>query len=291
MKQIAIISGKGGTGKTSISASLASMASKAVFADCDVDAADLHLILMPEVQQSFDFAGAKKVNIIQDECIRCGLCYNICRFDAIDHIRNQYYVRLFSCEACDLCRKACPVNAIEQLESKAGEYYISDTRFGPLVHARLGIGEELSGKLVALVRDEAKQIAKTNKLDFLIIDGPPGIGCTAMASVTGIDLAVIVSEPTQSGLHDLKRSVELLQKFDIPLMILINKWDINPTMSLVIENYANDFGLKVVAKIPYSRLFTHAMIAQKSIIEFAPESAESNILRETWSDIKLALAH
>ncbi len=285
MKQIAIISGKGGTGKTSITSAFASLTNNAVFADCDVAAADLHLIFKPEIKETFDFQGATKVSIEQEDCIRCGLCFNLCRFDAIDRIRNQYYVREFSCEACDLCRKACPVSAINKIDKKAGDYFISDSRFGPMVHSQLEIGEELSGKLVALIRDNAQEIGKAENKDFLIIDGPPGIGYTAIATITGVDIALLISEPTQSGLHDLKRSIQLLDKYDIPAVVIVNKWDLNPEMTKMIEEYCKTEDIKILSKIPYSRKFTHAMIEQKTIIEFAPDCESSVLLKKAWKEL------
>jgi len=285
MKQIAIISGKGGTGKTSITSAFAALAKKAVFADCDVNASDLHIILKPEVKQSFYFESIKKVKIEQDECIRCGLCFNICRFDAVDRIRNQYYVREFSCAGCDLCRKACPVNAIEKIDKKAGEYFISETRFGPMVHAQLGVGEDYSDKLIAFVRDHALEIVKEKELDFLLIDGPPGIGSASISTITGIDLGILVADPTQSSLHDLKRSLELLENQEIAGAIIINKSDFNSEITKEMEDYCLENNTPILGKIPYDRDFTYAMMEQKSIVEYAPESETTGIVREVWGKV------
>lgn len=288
MKQIAIISGKGGTGKTSISSAFASLAKKAVFADCDVNAADLHIILKPEVIQSFNFDSIKKVKIEQDECIRCGLCFNICRYDAVDRIRNQYYVREFSCAGCDLCRKACPVMAIEKIDKKTGEYFISETRFGPLVHAQLGVGEDYSSKLVAHVRDNAMEIAKEKELDFLLIDGPPGIGCATIATISGIDMAILVTNSTQSSLHDLKRSLELLEKQEIPGTVIINKSNFNCEFAKEMEEYCLANNIPILGKIPYDRDFTYAMLEQKSIVEYAPEAETTEIVRGIWEKVVMS---
>jgi MinD superfamily P-loop ATPase len=184
-----------------------------------------------------------------------------------------------------LCFKACPVSAISHIEEKAGEHFISKSRFGTLVHAQLGIGEELSGDLVAHVRDDAYEIGKKETADYLIIDGPPGIGCTAIATITGVDIAVIISEPTQSGLHDMERSILLLEKHDTPAAVIINKWDLNIEKSQQIEAFCIDRGIKVIAKIPYAREFTHAMIEQKTIIEFAPESESAELLEKAWLEV------
>ncbi len=285
MKQIAIISGKGGAGKTSLTSAFGSLAKSVVFADCDVNASDLHIILNPEIEQAFDFENIKKVKIDQDECIRCGLCFNICHFNAIDRIRNQYYVREFSCAACDLCRKACPVSAIEQIEKKSGEYFISDTRFGPMVYGQLNVGEDYSSKLVAYIRDAALEILEQHKFEILLLDGPPGIGCEAISTILGTDLAVIIVNPTKSGLEYLKRSIELTDKHEIANAVIINKSDFNCDISDDIEAYCLNNNITVLGKVPYDRNFTYAMLEGKSIIEYSPESVTANMLRKIWSSI------
>ncbi len=281
MKQISLISGKGGTGKTSLTAAFASIATNAVFADCDVEAADLHLIFRPSIEASFEYFALKKVRIVQDECIRCGLCFNVCRFDAIDRIRNKYYVRVFSCEACDLCRKVCPVSAIEPINKKSGDYFISSSRFGPLVYGQLEVGVEVSGKLISYIRDSANNIAKSEKKDYIIIDGPPGIGINAIASVTGSDIVVIVVEPTQSGLHDMKRAYDLVDSYNVDSVVVINKWNVNKKLSDEIEIYCNTIGLKIL-KIPFNVNVTNAMYENKSIIEFDKYSDVSISIIEIW---------
>jgi len=285
MKQISIISGKGGTGKTSIAASFAALADNAVFADCDVEAADLHLIFEPKVEEVFEYNSLKKVQIIQDECIRCGLCFNLCRFDAIDRIRNKYYVRTFSCEACDLCRKACPVSAIEPINKKIGEYFISSSRFGPLVYGQLAAGSEISGELISHIKDLASEIGNEKNVDFLIIDGPPGIGINAIASITGSDIVLLIAEPTQSGIHDLIRSMELVKSYDIPIKVIINKWSLNHEIAEKIENICKSENIEILAKIPYNRNVSHAMFQQKSVVEYDPNSEISLLLKEAWKKI------
>jgi len=289
MKQLAIISGKGGTGKTSLTAALASIAENAVFADCDIEAADLHLIFQAESIEKHEFSRSKKVKIVQDECIRCGLCFNLCRFDAIDRIRNKYYVREFSCEACDLCRKACPVMAIEQIESNMGEYYVTDSRFGKMVYGQLGVGEEISGELISHVRENARDIGQENKNDYLIIDGPPGIGINAISSIIGSDLVIIIAEPTQSGLHDLERAYQLVDSYDIDSKVIINKWNLNENMSGEIESFCNKIGIDVLIKLPFDRNIAYAMFEQKSIIEYSTDSEISILIKNTWENIQSSL--
>lgn len=285
MKQITVISGKGGTGKTSLTAALATLAKNTVFADCDVDAADLHLLFKPELIKEEVFPGSKKVQIDAEECIRCGLCKSLCRYDAINLKNHIYSVKEFECEACDLCRKACPVDAIYVNQSMTSRWYIGKSRFGKMVYAALGIGEELSGKLVARVRDEAKAMAKKEKNDYILVDGPPGIGCSVIASITGVDEVLIITEPTQSGLHDLERVVELARKFNATPSVVLNKYDLNKDMAFRIETYCAENDIDILGNLAYDPIFVEAMLQQKSVIEFAPESEVSMILRRIWAKI------
>ena len=223
MKEFVILSGKGGTGKTSITSALASIAKNAVFADCDVDASDLFLILKPEIKDEFTFFGGFKADIIQDKCTKCGLCKELCRFNAINNKNGKIKIDYFSCEGCKLCYRACPENAINMLQRKDSRWYISNTRFGSMIHAKLGIAEDNSGKLVTEIRKNAKKLAQENKNDYILIDGPPGIGCPVISSVTGATNILIVTEPTQSGMHDLERLIKLSSNFKIkPAVVLIN---------------------------------------------------------------------
>ena len=286
MKQITIISGKGGTGKTSITAALASLAQNAVFADCDVDAADLHLLFNPKVIKEEVFPGSKKVQIDAEECIRCGLCKSLCRYDAVDLTNHVYSVKEFACEACDLCRKACPVDAIYINQSMTSRWFVGKSRFGEMVFAALGIGEELSGKLVARVRDEAKAIAKEKDKDYILVDGPPGIGCSVIASITGVDEVLIITEPTQSGLHDLERVVELANKFNAKPLVLLNKFDLNKEVAEVIEDYCKENGIEIVGKLSYDSIFVEAMLQQKSVVEYAPDSEISKTIKGVWNTLK-----
>jgi len=275
MKELVIISGKGGTGKTSITAAFASLAQNFILADCDVDAADLHLVTVPVIKEKQEFSGGKQASIISEKCIGCGKCAEMCRFGAInlngsanDAKEKTYTVDPISCEGCKVCVEFCPAGAIEFKEAINGQWFVSDTRFGPMVHAKLGIAEENSGKLVTLIRKKAKDIATLQKKDLLIVDGSPGIGCPVIASITGADLVLVVTEPTLSGIHDLERVAQLTANFGIQTLVCVNKADINPELTEKIEKDAREKGLKVVGKIPYDESFTKAQIMKATLIEY-----------------------
>lgn len=285
MKEIVVISGKGGTGKTSIVASFAALAENAVLADCDVDAADLHLILQPDVKQTHDFSGGKQASVITEKCIGCGRCGEVCNFDAASFdgpannvVDRTYTIDPIACEGCKVCVEFCPVNAIEFKDAINGQWFISDTRFGPMVHAKLGIAEENSGKLVSVIRKEAKQIATKQNKKLIIVDGSPGIGCPVIASITGANLVLVVAEPTISAQHDLDRVIELTEHFGIPTAICINKYDINPEVAEAIEKKAIKKNLKVTGKISYDTKVTKAQLAAKSIIEYSNSNLREQIV-------------
>ncbi|WP_372845552.1 ATP-binding protein [Pontiella sp.] len=280
MKELIIISGKGGTGKTSITASFAALAECAVLADCDVDAADLHLVLEPTIRRRETFTSGRAAEIREVDCTQCGLCETICRFDAI----HDFQVDPLSCEGCGACVEFCPVKAIDFPEQDCGEWYVSATRHGEMVHARMHPGAENSGKLVSLVRQEARKIALKQNSGFLLVDGPPGIGCPVIASVTGADAVLVVSEPTLSGEHDLKRVLQLTNHFKIPAMVCINKWDINPTMTERIETLALSLGAKPVGRIPYDAAVTAAQINARALVEDSDGHAATAV-RMTWSTV------
>ena len=263
MKQVTIISGKGGTGKTTITAAFATLARNAVLADCDVDAADLHLILEPEIKYEEEFYGGKVAEIDVTMCNQCGVCQDLCRFDAI----NDFSIDATRCEGCKVCALACPEKAIDMQDKLSGHWYISETRCGPMVHARLGIAEDNSGKLVSVVRQQAKQIAEQEARELIIIDGPPGIGCPVIASITGVDLVLVITEPTLSGLHDMERVLQTAAHFSIPALVCVNKYDINPENTEKIEARCAECGVQVIGKIPYNKNVTAAMIQKKSVIE------------------------
>lgn len=293
MREIVVISGKGGTGKTSITASFASLAeNKAVIADCDVDATDLHLICRPEVLEENDFFSGNEAVINPDKCIGCGKCQELCRFDAIEKRVNEsgktvYAVSETGCEGCGVCVRFCPGEAIEFPDRWCGKSYKSTTRFGPMFHAKLGVAAENSGKLVSLVRTTAKEYAQKEGYEKIIIDGPPGIGCPVIASITGADQVVVVSEPTLSGEHDLMRVADLAVHFNIPVSLIINKWDINPEMADRIISAAQKRGIEILGKVAYDSAFTKAQINEKSIVEFeeSKDSEASKQIISIWSRI------
>ena len=280
MKELVIISGKGGTGKTSIAASFATLAKNKILADCDVDAADLHLILKPKIKQREDFYGGKIAYINNDICTECGKCREVCQFDAIS---EDYIVEKISCEGCSVCLAFCPVDAIDFKDHLNGEWYISETRFGLLVHAKLGVAEENSGKLVALVRRQAKLLAEENTLDFVLIDGAPGVGCPVISSITGANAVLVVTEPTLSGLHDLER-VSLLSAnhFGIPTFVCVNKYDLNSEITDQIESFCREKNINFVGKIPYDNVVTEAMVQSKSVVEFS-DGAVTKEIKNIWS--------
>ncbi len=254
MKEITILSGKGGTGKTSITAAIASVAENTVFCDNDVDAADLHLILHPDVREEHIFSSAWIVSIDEDTCDNCGICKDNCRFDAIHYNENgTLEINPFQCEGCRLCERLCPATAISSARSRNNYWYVSDTRLGTLVHAKMGPGEENSGKLVTLVRQRAKEIALDTKAKYVINDGPPGIGCAAISSITGTSAVLLVIEPSKSGLHDIERLIELIDSFKIPAYALINKYTINHDITQQIEHYLKNMKIPLLAKIQFDK--------------------------------------
>ncbi|MBN2236524.1 MAG: ATP-binding protein [Bacteroidales bacterium] len=287
MKQIAIVSGKGGTGKTSITSAFAAIAKSKILVDCDVDAADLFLVTNPTIEIKHRYKGGEIAVINQETCTNCGVCIDLCRFDAIRLIEEQTTISEFSCDGCRLCELACPEKAIQMEENFNSNWFESNTRFGPMVHAKLGIGEDNSGKLVTQIRDRAKKIAQEKNLDIVLIDGPPGIGCPVISTLTGIDIALMVTEPTLSGMHDLNRLIELAKGFKLKSYVLINKSDLNDEISNRIEQLCIANEMEVLAKIPFNRSFVDAMVNQKTLIEFAPDSDLSKTLHTVWNRLIL----
>jgi MinD superfamily P-loop ATPase len=292
MKEISIISGKGGTGKTSIAASFAALAGKStVIADCDVDAADLHLILKPEIRRRTEFRSGRKAVINAEKCAGCGKCADRCRFDAVRarttwdaYPRVTYTVDRVSCEGCGVCVRFCPAKAIDFPEQVCGEWFVSDTRFGPMVHAQLHIAAENSGKLVTLVRSEAKKTAQERGSDYIIIDGSPGIGCPVIASLTASDLALIVTEPTVSGDHDLRRIAQLIKQLGVQAMVCVNKFDINPEATNAIRLFAGSAGMPFAGAIRYDQAATAAQRKEQTIIEYM-ENGLSDDVRAVWEKV------
>jgi MinD superfamily P-loop ATPase len=282
MKELVIISGKGGTGKTSIVAAFASLAENKVLCDADVDAADLHLLMDPDIKKRYDFQGGGIAVIDPDKCTQCGLCRELCRWEAIS---EQFEVDSIECEGCGVCVDFCPEQAIEFPLSTCGQWFISHTRFGPMVHARLGIAEENSGKLVTLIRQEAKKLAEKNKLDLILTDGPPGVGCPVIASIGGATTLVIVTEPTVSGLHDMERVAQLADHFKVPAMLCVNKFDLNTDQTQAIEKLAKERNMTVLGRIPFDPVFTKSMVQGKTIFEYNTESTVGQAVKQIWEKI------
>jgi MinD superfamily P-loop ATPase len=282
MKQITILSGKGGTGKTTLTASFAVLANDPVLADCDVDAPDLHMLLHPRIIETKEFRGSKLAMIDETKCVQCGLCREKCRFDAIT---EKLEVDPFACEGCGVCTIVCPVDAITLNERNSGHAYISKTEYGWMAHAMLSPSESNSGKLVTLVRQNAKILAQREKNDLIIIDGPPGIGCPVIASVTGVDIGVIVTEPTMSGIHDLERALQMLKHFNVPPIVCINMYDLNKENTGKIVRFCEESGIKVAGKIPFNPVVTKAMVNGKPILEYEPESDVAQEIRKAWKKL------
>ncbi|KPK71559.1 MAG: (4Fe-4S)-binding protein [Acidithiobacillales bacterium SM23_46] len=295
MKELVVISGKGGTGKTSLVASFAVLAERKVLADCDVDAADLHLVLAPRVEHRELFRSGKVARIRSGHCTACGKCEEVCRFDAVffdgpgnGRVERTFRIDPIACEGCGVCVYFCQDEAIEFKETVNGEWFISETRHGPMVHARLGIAAENSGKLVTLVRTQAKQVAEQHGLDLIILDGAPGIGCPVIASITGSDLVLIITEPTVSGLHDLERVARLAEHFQIPRAVCINKFDLNEQMTERIEQWCGSCNVPVIGRIPYDTVFTDAMVHEAAVVEYSG-GVTAQTVKEIWRGVTYAL--
>lgn len=282
IREIVIVSGKGGTGKTSLTAAFAALAKNSILCDADVDAADLHLLMQPEVQAQTDFMGGSKAVIDPDLCTGCGTCRTLCRFDAIS---DRYEVDPIRCEGCGVCVDFCPEQAIGFPVQRCGEWFVSDTRFGPMVHARLGIAEENSGRLVSLVRTKTRQLAEARGLELILTDGPPGIGCPVIAAIGGATALVIVVEPTVSGIHDMERVVELAAHFRVPGMVIVNKFDLNVAMTEAIEQLAEKRNILVLGRVPFDPVFTRSMVQGQTLFEYGEESPTRRVVRDTWAKI------
>lgn len=286
MQELVIISGKGGTGKTSLTAAFASLAANSALCDADVDAADLHLLLAPENLASHEFQGGSEALIRPERCTTCGICRDMCRWNAIS---ETFTVDPVACEGCGVCVWFCPEKAIDFPVKSCGQWFLADTRFGPLVHARLGIAEENSGKLVTLVRQEVKRLAQSKGCNLILTDGPPGVGCPVIASLGGATGLIIVTEPTISGLHDLARVVQLADHFKVPAVVCINKYDLNGELTGQIESFAEENGLSVVGKIPFDPDFVTAMVQGQTVLEYSPASQASGTIEAIWQKIQTKL--
>jgi MinD superfamily P-loop ATPase len=284
MKQITVISGKGGTGKTTLVASLATLVKKSVLADADVDAADLHLLLKPQVLRREPFFASKMAVIDPKRCDGCRKCLEVCRFGAIENLK----VDPISCEGCGICFHVCPQGAIALKDVQSGEWFVSNTRYGPMVHAKLGVAQENSGKLVTLVRKEACRIAQEGGYSLVLIDGPPGIGCPVIASLGGVDAALAVTEPSLSGIHDLKRVLEVCRHFRVPAWVCVNKADINPENTERIKEFCQEEGTPVIGEIPFDPIVTKAMVCASTVVEYTGGKV-SNEIKKMWMRLERSL--
>ena len=283
--EIAVISGKGGTGKSSVSAAFATTDGKIVLADCDVDAANLHLIFNPSTEEEEVFVVSEKAVINYDACTVCKSCISYCRFDAISSESDRVIISEILCDGCRLCARICPEEAIEMIPNNKSRLYAGTFRNGKMIYGRLAPGEENSGKLVNMVRDKARKAAEKNNLDTILIDGPPGIGCPVISAITGVDKVVIITEPSLSGLNDLKRAFEVAGKFNLPIYVVINKYDLNKSISEQIEKWCLTNRIKVAGRIPFDIQVTEAMLEGKSIIEYNPDNEISKEIKIIWNKI------
>ncbi|MBN2470301.1 MAG: ATP-binding protein [Anaerolineae bacterium] len=290
MKQIVILSGKGGTGKTTFTAAFAQLASekastRAVLVDADVDAANLELLLAPQVHETHEYYGGQIASISTELCAGCGWCEAVCRFDAIHAVDGYYTVDPIACEGCATCKTQCPQEAISLLPQLSGRWFVSSSRYGPLYHARLTPAQESSGKLVALLREQAIIRAEEEEAPLLIVDGPPGIGCPVIAAVTGTDLIIVVAEPTSAGIHDMQRALDLAAHFGVQALICINKADLYPEGSDQIQAYCQQHQLPVIGQLPFDLTVTEAMVHGQPITTYQPDGPASHALRGIWEAI------
>jgi MinD superfamily P-loop ATPase len=280
MKEIVVLSGKGGTGKTTIAASFAALAKSKVLCDCDVDAADLHLLLKPQIKETHEFRSGQTAIIDEKLCTRCGLCEEVCRFEAIKNLK----VDSTACEGCGFCCHVCPAEAISMNENMAGHWFVSATKYGPLVHARLGIAQENSGKLVNIVRQNARSIAQKEGLEYIITDGPPGIGCPVISSLSGANLALLITEPTMSGMHDLERVIGVCRHFGVPALVCINKYDLNEENTRAVEKSCRNQRIEVISKIPYENKVSESIAEGVPLVEYTDNGAAKEI-KSLWTSV------
>jgi MinD superfamily P-loop ATPase len=295
MKELVVVSGKGGTGKTSLVASLATLAKPLVLVDCDVDAADLHLILEPRVVSRESFSGGSKARIKPGHCTACGKCEELCRFDAVYYdgpgngrVNKTFRIDRLACEGCGVCVDYCAEKAIEFAPAEAGHWFVSETRCGPMVHAKLGVAAENSGKLVTQIRRAAQQVAERQRSELILCDGSPGIGCPVIASLTGASLALFVVEPTVSGLHDFRRVAQLALQLRVPGVVVVNKADLNPDMTEQLRGAAGEYGMAVIGQVPYDTDVTRAQIAVRSVVEYS-QGAAAQAIRHIWLEVERRL--
>lgn len=284
MREIVVISGKGGTGKTTVSAAFAHLAENKVICDLDVDAPDLHILLEPKARETHAFVSGHKAGIRHDTCLSCGKCAALCAFDAISLQSDGYVVDPLRCEGCGVCAHLCPAKSIDFEEQHCGDWHISDTRFGLMVHALLFPGQENSGKLVSLLKSEARSLAKAQGLDTVLCDGSPGVGCPVISSLSGASLAVGVVEPTPSGRHDFQRVADLCRHFRVPLAVIINKADLNEKEADAMAEECAQRGDTLLGRLPFDPVVTRAMVARKALTEF--DNPVGNRLKDMWSALQ-----
>lgn len=285
MREIVVISGKGGAGKTSLTGAFAHLAGSKVLCDLDVDAPDLHLLLAPQILRREDFISGFEALIDQDACTACGVCADMCRFDAVVERHGAFAVDPLRCEGCGVCEAFCPTGAARMAPRHCGEWYVSRTRFGTMAHARLFPGSENSGRLVSLLKQKARELAKEEGKELVLCDGAPGIGCPVISSLSGVSLAVAVTEPTPSGIHDLERVCGLCDHFRVPVAVIVNKWDLNPEMTMTIETMSRERGCSLAGRLLYDRIVTETMAVGQAVTE-RPDSPFAGDVRRIWARIE-----
>jgi len=289
VKEIVVLSGKGGTGKTTMMGSLAVIVPDKIIADCDVDAADLHLLLEPEIKEKHDFVSGVEAEVIPDKCTGCGTCVELCKWEAIT-LDETAYVEPLDCEGCGVCAHFCPEEAIMLKDKHCGYWFKSETPYGPFVHAQLGIGEENSGKLVSLVKNKAKEWGEELGKKWVIVDGAPGIGCPVIASLSGAHAVLLITEPTPSGLHDMGRVLELTAHFKIPTFVCVNKWDLHPEGAKAIEDHCDKNNVAVIGHLPYDPCVVKAMVQGKPVVSLFADSPVSVAIKEVWQKLSSILS-
>ena len=285
MKQISVIAAKGGVGKTMLTAAFASLAKNLVLVDCDTESRDLSVFLNAEYKEEQKVDTIQRVVIAEDECIRCGLCKAMCHFDAVINPYGVYQIKEEHCQACDLCLNACPVSAIDHVKSEQNKWGVAATRFGDVYNAQLALGEDLNGKLISIIREKAQEQALAEAKDLVLIDGPPAVGFAIASTIAGVDVAVLVLEPTPSAISDLKKSKQLTERYEVPMVCLLNKSDLNPEMALQVKEYCGENEIPLIGEIPFDSLFIESQMAGQTVVEFAPDSETANMLKKSFEAI------